>query len=497
MSCNVSYPLWNTVFLDRSSSKPLHAQIFDQMRQAIVKGAIPKGARLPPTRTLAAELAVSRSTAILVYDRLMTEGYATGQTGAGTYVAARLPEEAHLGQPKQVVRPAPAKPGGKGIARRGEALQQLQLPSERAGQHDLSPTTPALDELPFERFRRTSSQYWRSEPWAELGYGERLGLPALRRQVAHYLGEVHGVSCSPEQILIVASTTQAFMLVAQTLLDPGDGVIVEDPAYPTRIAALSATGLRVIPQPIDKHGLDAAAFEGEARDARLVVASPTNQFPFGSTMPIDRRAALVAWAHDRYAWILEYDYNDAFRFDGRPLSSLAALDGGQRVLYIGNFNKVLSPALGLAYMVVPQDLVEVFARAKLVFSCHVPPPLQNLVADFMEQGDLAAHIRRMRLLYAARATALTTCLQRELGAVLDVPHVVAGLHLTANARVPLDAESITRAARSRNIDVPALSRYQIGTRTLSGFIFGFGNTPAERIERSVRLFADIVTRMAA
>jgi len=495
MTSNFNYPLWNRVFLDRSMEKPIHEQLFDQLRQAVVTRAIPKGARLPPTRMIADELAVSRSTATLVYDRLIAEGYATARKGAGTYVATCLPEETHLHGSKRPLGLDPS-PEKKGIARRGQALRDLHLPSERAGHYDLSPTTPALDKLPFERFGRMSSKYWRSEPWMELGYGERLDVPALRFQVAHYLGEVHGVSCSPQQILIVSSTTQAYMLVAHCLLDPGDGVIIEDPNYPTRIAVLTAAGLRVIPVPVDRLGLNAASFDGAACDARLVIASPTNQFPSGSTMPLERRAALVTWAQKQNAWILEYDYNNAFRFDGRPLSSLSELDGGNRVLYLGNFNKIISPALGLAYLVVPPDLVEVFARAKVVFSCDVPPPLQNMVADFMEQGDLAAHIRRMRLLYADRAASLTACLRRELGEVLEVPDVTAGLHLTTNALVALDAEAITDAARLSKIDVPALSRYQMSTQTLSGFIFGFGNSPVERIEKSVRVFADIVaTRM--
>lgn len=490
MNSAFNYPFWNALALARDGPEPLYDQIAGQLRAMVVAGAIPRGARLPPQRKLSDELDVSRSTIVLAYARLKNEGYAHGRTGAGTYIETDLPEDLH----RRLDAPAPAGPPRQPriLARRGSALMGLPLPSERELGYDLSPLLPALDELPFSDIRRSTAEYWGSEPWPQFSFSERLGLPALRQQIAKYLGEYEGVPCAAEQIAVVASTTQAFILLAQLLLDPGDGVIVEDPGYPTRVAALVANGARVLPHPVDHDGLCVDRFSAETETARMVIASPTNQFPYGSTMPMARRLALLAWARARDAWVIEYDYSSPIGINRQPLASLLSLDTDQRVIFIGNINRIFSPSLGLTYLVLPPDLVELFYRAKLVFSCYLPPPLQQMVADIMGRGVLARHVRRMRLLYRERAAILVGALHEALSDRLVIPEVTAGLHLTAHARGPLSDRAITDAARQRGIDVPALSRYRLQSQEATGFIFGFGNTAPERISPAVRRFAEVV-----
>jgi GntR family transcriptional regulator/MocR family aminotransferase len=490
MTASFNYPFWNTIALAPNGPEPLYDQIAGQLRMLVVAGAIPRGVRLPPTRKLSDELGVSRSTIVLAYARLKNEGYANGRTGAGTYIEKDLPEDLHrrTGEPPP---PAPLRQP-RLLAARGRALMGQSLPSERELGYDLSPLLPALDELPFADIRRSTAEYWGSEPWPQFSFSERLGLPALRQQIAKYLGEYEGVPCRPEQIAVVASTTQAFILLAQLLLDPGDGVVIEDPGYPTRTAAMAANGARILPQRVDQEGLCVDRFGPETQAARMVIASPTNQFPYGSTMSMERRLALLAWARDRSAWVIEYDYSSPIGINRQPLPSLLSLDADQRVIFIGNINRIFSPSLGLTYLVLPPDLVELFYRAKLVFSCYLPPPLQQMVADIMGRGVLAKHVRRMRLIYRERASILVDALRQALGDRLLIPDVTAGLHLTAHALGPLDDAAVTDAARQRGIDAPALSRYRLQDKTAKGFVFGFGNTAPERIAPAVRRFAEVM-----
>ncbi|MGH8757964.1 MAG: PLP-dependent aminotransferase family protein [Burkholderiales bacterium] len=494
MALKFNYPTWSALSLDRQSVTPLHVQIFDQIRQAIIQGQLSKGARLPPSRPLAVELEVSRNTIVLVYERLLAEGYASGRVGAGTYIAAVLPEDR---QPRQKGLPdsanSQAVTGGR-VSRRAQSLLSVRIPSERNGAFDLSPTVPALDQLPFDQFAKVSAQYWRSAPAADLGYGGALGLPDLRVQIASYLGEAHGVPCLPEQVLVVSGTTQGFILAGHVLADSGDQVIVEDPGYITRLAALVGGGIELIHVPIDLEGLDSSRFDEYGRNVKMVVVSPTNQFPFGSTMPLEKRLSLLQWAQDNDASIIEYDFNNAFHFSGRPLPPLAALDRNGRVIYIGNFNRSISPALNLAYIVMPVDLIDAFTRANQIFSFQASVPMQGVVADFMGSGQLAAHIRRMGSRYRERASLIVHCLKTLSGNAFELSATGAGLHLSAIAKSPLDDIAISQALLQHRIDVPAMSGYCMRDPVRTGFVFGFGNTAAERIAPALRVFSEVVAK---
>jgi GntR family transcriptional regulator/MocR family aminotransferase len=492
MARHFNYPTWSALSLDRCDSAPLHVQVFEQIRHAIVQGRIAKNSRLPPTRQLAAELGVSRNTIVLAYERLLGEGYVSGRVGAGTYIASVLPEERGPASEVQVDA-CVASATSRRLSLRAQSIAGLSLPSERNSAFDLSPTVPALDQLPFDQFAKVSSQYWRSAPATDLGYGSPLGLPELRRQIAGYLGEAHGVSCLPEQILVVSGTTQGFMLAGHVLIDHGDQVIVEDPGYITRLAALIGFGAELVHVPIDLQGLDSSCFDEHAPGARMIVASPTNQFPFGSTMPLERRLALLQWAQERNAWVIEYDFNNAFHFDGRPLPPLAAMDRGGRVIYIGNFNRSISPALNLAYLVIPPDLTDAFARATQIFAFQASMPTQGVVADFMASGQLAAHIRRMGSRYRERAKLIEHCFKTLVGSAFDLSTTGSGLHLSAIARTPLDDVAVSRALLAHRIDVPAMSAYCMSDQMRTGFVFGFGNTSTERIAPALALFSEAIT----
>ncbi|MFA5489428.1 MAG: PLP-dependent aminotransferase family protein [Candidimonas sp.] len=498
MARNFNYPSWAVFKLDRSSHQPLHVQIFEQFRDAIIQARIAREHRLPPSRMLAAELGVSRNTVVLVYERLVEEGYATSVTSVGTFVSKVLPED--MKPPPGMTYATDASDAGmprRRLSARGQSLADMALPSERLSTYDLSPTVPALDELPFDQFARVSAQYWRSNPTNELGYGASAGLPNLRRQIAAYVGEAHGIACHPEQILMTSGVTQSLMLTSCVLADPGDRVLIEDPCYLTRIAALRTTGLDLVPMPIDALGLDAAQFGAAGQTARMVIASPTNQFPFGSTMSMERRLSLLDWARRQDAWVVEYDFSNCFYFNEPPLPSLAALEGGKRVIYIGNFNRSIAPALNLAYIIIPEELIPVFSKACLMLSIQAPHPLQGVLAEFMESGQMAAHIRRMGGRYRERAALMRNYLHTLLGEDFTLSQTQSGLHLAIWPHAPVNDKRISEQCKTHMLDVPALSSYSLGNKAVTGFCLGFGSTAIERIGPAIHTFADIVAEHSA
>lgn len=480
----LKYAVSNFISLDRNTRTILHEQVFHQLREAILAGGVSRGARLPPTRTLAQELGVSRNTVNLAYERLSSEGYLVKRQGSGTYVATDLPEDNH---------PPPAKLAKSDHtaaqpSRRAQMALTRNDSWNRRDRYDLSPGLPALDCFPHSIFARLAGQTWRRRMLSNLGYGNETGLQSLRERLAQYLGEARGLACDPQQIIVVASTLQAVNLVAHTLLDPGDKVAVEDPGHAQAIATLRTAGQEVLPVPLDACGMRLDVLR-QAVGVRLVMLSPVNQYPTGATMSAAHGEALMEWARANDVWVMEDDFNSELRWAGKALAPLAARTKVANVIHASSFNRVLAPGIRLAYLVVPPDLVDAFSAMQETLACHAPSTQQDLIAEFMAEGQLAAHIRRMRPIYRERAEVLTAALKAEFDGVFVVPDVEAGLHVTITTRNGQDDKPLADKLRSVWIDAPALSQYCSARTDLNGLVLGFGATQAHR-------FGPIVKRMA-
>lgn len=486
-----NYPVWNLIRLERDSDIPLYEQVFAQFRTGITEGVIPRGTRLPPSRILAKELPLARNTVVQAYDRLEAEGYVRRAHGSGTFVETVLPED-HQTRAK----PAPAMPplAETALSERVTRLLETRLPPERSETLGLSPGVPALDEFPYEIFSRLAARHWRSRAISQTGYGVGQPRAGLTHQIAAYLAEARGLACAPEQVIVVGSTLQAAALAAHVLLDIGDTVAVEDPGHLAELATFELSGLRILPVPVDEMGLDAAALPTRA-DAeplpKLVVVSPVEQFPFGCSMPPARCRALLAWAQAHGSWVLEDDFNSEIRWSGEAQTPLFAADPVGRVIYTSSFNRALAPGLRLAYLVVPPNLVEAFTQAQRVFSLYAPQPDQALVAAFMAEGHLAAHLRRMRAIYRERSLLLGEHLRQRLGDRFIVPDVTAGLHLTIRPLVPFDDTAASAALLGRGFDCPPLSQYCRG-ELRRGLVLGFGNTGTEKLPACAEVVARAV-----
>ncbi len=482
--------------LDRDGAEPLQRQLYRQVREAVLAGRLAPGTRLPSSRGLARELRCSRNTVVGAYDQLYSEGYLEGQLGSGTYVSQVLPEELLSARPGRDAPPADRRSAA--LSRRGRAL--LAPPVSRGPRHRaFSPGFPEVESFPFELWSRALARVWRRPPRDLLSHGAPAGYPPLRRAIADYLRAVRALDCTAEQVIITSGAQQGLDLTARFLLDPGDRVWIEEPGYPGLRGPLIANGAEIVPVPVDGEGLSLEAGVARAPDARLAIVSPSHQYPLGVTMTLARRLALLDWARGADAWILEDDYDSEYRYAGRPLTAMQGLEppGGDRVIYLGSFSKVLFPSIRLGYIVVPEDLAEAFAQARRAVDDHPSAVVQPVLADFIDEGHFAAHLRRMRLLYAERQAALVAAAGRHLSGLLTVAPDEAGMHLVARPTPALagrmsDLEMADRAAAA-GITVWPLSAYYLEQADDQGLMLGYAGVPEAEIEAKARDLAEALS----
>ena len=489
---------YTTLMLDPAASEPLYRQLYDALRGAILAGQLKPGTRLQSTREMAAELGVSRNTVMNAFEQLLAEGYLEGQIGSGTYVSRALPDDVLFIRTNRP-RAAQVSRKGRALSERGAAMAATMLTSSR----DVSlvrpfrPGTPALDAFPARLWSRLLARRWRKPPRELLGYAESAGYRPLREAIAAYLGAARAVRCEADQVIIVAGAQQGLDLTARLLLNVGDAAWIEDPGYLGTRAALQAAGARVVPVPIDEEGLDVQAGARLAPAARLVYVSPSHQYPLGVTMSLARRLALLEWARAAGAWVIEDDYDSEYRYAQRPLATMQGLDNDGRVIYLGTFSKVMFPSLRIGYVVVPTDLIDAFVAGRGVLSRFTPSVDQAALADFIDEGHFARHIRRMRTLYAERQRALVEAARRELDGLLDVEPHDAGIHLVGWLRGGIDDRSAQEEAARQNLEAPALSSFSLKYRPRAGLMLGYAGYNEREIRVGVRRLATALHNLAA
>ena len=481
------------VAVEADSEVPLYRQLYENLRQAILAGQLAAGTRLPSTREIASELGLSRNTVMNAFEQLLAEGYVEGHVGSGTFVSQALPDELLTARAGLKNHPFHTPRGEKKFSRRGELMVTSQVRAACPWLGGIQPFRtglPALDAFPFETWQKIVTRHWRRPQRDLLGYGDPAGYRPLRESIASYLGAARAVRCTPEQVIVVAGTQQAVDLVARVLLDTGDAVWIEDYGYLAARGALTAAGARLVPVPVDEEGIDVAAGARACEKARLVYVSPSHQYPLGVTLSLGRRLALLEWASRAGAWVVEDDYDSEFRYSGRPLAAMQGLDEEGRVIYLGTFSKVLFPSLRLGYMVVPEDMVEAFSAARALVGWCSPVVDQAVVADFIEEGHFARHIRRMRALYAERQEALVRAAREGLDGLLEIMPAAAGMHLLGWLPDGVDDAAAAEVCAARGVQTQPLSAFALRPVSRGGLVLGY----AAYNEREIR---EGVSKMAA
>ncbi len=482
--------------LDPARAEPLHRQIGGQVRRAILEGRLKPGTRLPSSRLMAEDLGCARGTVVLALEQLAAEGYVVSQPGSAMAVAADLPDEM-LNAPRQAA-PADGRPAAAPrVGRRVRGLLAASPPPATGPMPLAFPTSqPDREAFPFALWAKLLERDWRRPPPREAAAPHPFGHDGLRAAIAAYLGVARGFTCDPRTVVITTGIRHGLALFAEIALDAGDTAWIEEPGFVGVRDALRSAGVRAVPVPIDASGFSVEAARRAAPAARLAVVAPAHHFPLGTVLGLQRRLELLRWAEsggagarDTGRWIAEDDFDGEYRYSGRPLAPLRALDRSGRVAYFSSFSKLLFPALRLSFLVLPDTLVEATERLMDRLSVRAPLIAQGALARFIADGHFASHLRRTRQLYAARREALLAAAGRHLAGLLAVEPDPGGMHLIAvpvGARAKrFDDVAATKAAAQAGLVVQPLSVCYAGRPKRPGLILGYAGTPEAEIEPAI------------
>jgi GntR family transcriptional regulator / MocR family aminotransferase len=449
--------------LDRTLTEPLRAQLERELRDAIRSGRLAAGERLPSSRAMAAELGLSRGLVLECYSQLQAEGFLTSRNGSATRVAAGTLTPSQL--PAQLARPQP-----------------LAV--------DFRPGVPDLTSFPRREWAWALRESCRNATSAELGYGDPRGSEVLRQVLAGYLRRVRGAVADAEQIVICVGFGQGINLVLRSLAQDGvRRVAIEDPGDNDYHSICGRLGIEAVPVSIDERGIDVDSL-GDT-DVRAVILTPTHQFPTGIALAPERRQALVSWANERGATIIEDDYDAEFRYDRHPVGALQGL-APDRVALIGTVSKSLAPALRLGWVVCPGGLLESLTEDKRLSDRGSATLEQLALAALIESGRYDRHLRHMRGVYAARRDTLIEALAEQAPDVV-LHGLAAGFHAVAHLADHSDEQAIVEHARSRSIGLYGMSAYRPSGR--SGppqLVLGFGNLSEPAIKRGIAAISDLI-----
>jgi GntR family transcriptional regulator/MocR family aminotransferase len=475
------------IALDHRSRIPMYRQLYDWFRKAVTDGQLRPGHRVPSTRSLASELNISRIPVLQAYEQLLAEGYFETFVGAGTCVAASIPDETlSPATSRRALQEIAQKPGLRRISRRGTALTPAPAQPWLNVSGAFRVSLPALDHFPIGIWSKLVARHSRRPPRGIMAYGDAMGYLPFREAIAEYLGASRGVRCEPSQILVTTGSQLALQLSAQVLLNPKDPVWMEEPGYPGARQAFLTAGARLFPASVDDEGISVTDILRRDRGARAVYVTPSHQYPLGTTLSATRRMLLLNWAARAGAWIIEDDYDSEYRFGSRPIAALQGLDSDARVIYIGTLSKVMFPALRLGYMVIPTDLAPAFSAARDAADIFSSTLYQAVMADFIREGHFARHIRRMRMLYKERRSALVKAIKIQAPDLLEVIGSEAGMHLVALLPPGSNDVVVARKAVEKAISAAPLSSCYSKLPARGGLILGYGGASVHQIHEGVR-----------
>jgi GntR family transcriptional regulator/MocR family aminotransferase len=455
-------------------------QIYQQVKAAVLDGRLREGEPLPPSRELAKRLEVSRNTVSAAYDRLTAEGFVAARVGAGTFVRF-----GGFDAP-----PAPA--GGNDLRPRPIWDTIRAHRADRSDREfDFRAGIPDLNMFPYAAWRRLLSKQLTKASIGSAMYGDPAGHHGLRTALARHIGVSRAVRATPADVLVTNGAQQALDLIGRVLIEPGTCVALEDPGYVPPRELFASLGARVVGVPVDGEGIQVGKIPDEAR---IVYVTPSHQFPLGMPMSLSRRTALLEWAERTGAVLIEDDYDSEFRFSGRPIEPLQNLDRTGRVIYVGSLSKVLLPTLRLGFLVAPPSLREALHAAKYVSDWHSQLPIQAALAEFIDEGLLARHIRRTRTEYGARHARIMTVLREDFDDVLEPVPAAAGMHLSAYLRDNGNDKIVFRRARADGIGLSPLTPFRFnGTPGRTGLVIGYGAIPLLKIDEGLRRLRACIT----
>ena len=445
------------------ATRPLYRQAYDRFREAIASGLLNPGDRIPSARALAKELGLARGTIEAAYSLLAAEGFIQARGQAGTVVTPGL-------KPRMAAAP-PIPKSDSGLvvpSFRPDSILPFQM------------GLPALDAFPRKIWARIGARCVRAMRPTDMVHPPVYGLPELRAQIAAYLQVSRGISCLPNQVFLTSGYRHTVELIAHSILKAGDRVWLENPGYPPTREIFGHMNIAPVPVPVDGEGMIISQGLKAAPRARAALVTPAHQSPLCVSLSLSRRSALLDWASRNSAWVIEDDYDGEYRYVSRPLPALKSLDSDGRVLYAGTFSKVLFPSIRLAYLVVPETLVEQFERITLALAGGSPGLTQTIVTAFITEGHFARHIQRMRRLYAERREATAAGLQNVLGSIMQIDSQPGGMHLILRLKGRRSDRRLVALMREDGLYAEALTDWAMTPDGASALLLNFTNIDSQR-----------------
>lgn len=466
----------------------LHARIQRAIRQLILDGALDVGRPLPASRALAHSLGVSRDTVEAAYSQLHAEGFIDRRVGSGSFVSerAQVPPRRVTSQRAKLHRESPR------LSQRGAAIFQNGGVREALTPRPFAPGVPETRSFPLQTWERLQRQVLKEHGTLALTHSHPQGVEALRRAIADYVNLERGARATPERILILTSSQQALSLCATVLLDAGDRVFIEDPAYHGARRAFDAAGLESVPVPLDAQGIRIESLQNAAQPAKAIFLTPSHQFPTGATLALDRRLAIIEWAHRNQAWIIEDDYDSEFHYAGKPTACVQGLDAHDRTIYIGTFTKSMFPGLRIGYMVLPSQLVAPMTVARTLQDGHSASIPQLTLARFMEGGHFGSHVRAMRSVYAERRDALELLVRKHLADFVEPRVPNGGMQMPCVFVRDIPEREAIDTARRAGIDLLGLTPLHASSKHKAGFLMGFAAYAPKELEIAVKKLANVL-----
>jgi GntR family transcriptional regulator / MocR family aminotransferase len=455
----------------RDRARALHRQL----TEAMLDGRLAAGTKLPPLRMAARVYGLSRNTAAAVYEQLLHEGHVITRRGAGTYVAERT-------RPTVRREDIAVEPRVNPFWLREDVTSAMNLWQEvrdvsaaDANHIDFRPAIVDARLFPFDLLRQATSAQWRAlerNPGRTQSAQGNQGHYFLREAIVRHIALTRAVASVADDVLVTSGAQQAFDLLARVLVKANETVVaIEEPGYPPLRVAFAAAGAKLVAVPVDDEGL---MIDRLPDDVGVICVAPSHQFPLGVAMSMRRREALISFARERGAVIVEDDYDGEFRYDGSPLAALRSAAAADVVFYVGTFSKCMLPALRLGFLIAPTWAMRTLIAAKNCLDWHCSIPIQRAVAQFIEAGHLARHVRKMRSIYGKRRRLLLEILRRDFASIVEPIPSFYGMHVTATTRDAADLEATSRALVDDGVHLHSLARYHLDAPRTTGFVFGYG-----------------------
>ena len=484
--------LLSGIQIDKNASIPIYRQLDASLRRLILGGTLVAGQKLPSTRELSAELEISRITVKSVYEQLVAEGYAESKVGAGTFVTRGL--EIETAQKVNRRHHNPPIPEIK-ISDRARFIMSSRASARHGQTQPFRPGVPALDLFPIKTWNKYLINAMQSDHRHHLSYGDLSGSADLQVSIANHLADARSIQVDPKQIIITSGAQQAFVLIAFVLLNKGDTVWYENPGHIACRDVMQIMGANVEPIPIDAEGLDVQYAIENHPNPSIIFTTPSHQQPLGTTMSLARRLVLLNYAQENDAWIIEDDYDSEFRYRGRPLPALSALDSQHRVFYVGTFSKSMFAAMRIGYVIVPLEFVDSFAKASNLLGQRSSAIVEQALSRFMDDGRFVEHIRKMRRIYSERKAILFESLKKSCTNFLEPQKTDAGMHIIAWLKNDLQDHSVHRALLNAGIESLPLSVYSATPLVRQGIVLGFCCAHENRIPSLVNSLSETLKKL--